>query len=254
MYGMTGPEIRAVMKRRLLVSYRIEPDVLQAALPAPFRPALASGYGVGSICLIWLAGIRPATSRRTGSGTRAMSAAFGLRAQNVAHRIAVVLDKRDGPVHAVYIPHRYTSSRLAVVTGSALFPRLRLARFHTDEQDGRYRITAASADGTMRIEVDARKSTSQPTGSVFADLAEAARFFRLAPVGYSATPVPGVFEGVTLDTSYREMYPLLTNVVRSSFFDDPRLFPPGTATVDSAFAASGLATWRRLDEARAAST
>jgi hypothetical protein len=236
-HGVRGPAIRAVMERRLLVSYRIEPDVIQAVLPAPFRPALACGYAVGTICLIRLAGIRPAGL---------LPSPFGLRAESAAHRIAVLLDTAAGPAPSVYIPCRYTSSRLAALTGGLLFPRLRMARFHGDEREGRYRITAESRDGTMRIAVDARIVTSLPAGSVFADLDEASRFFRLAPAGYSATPVPGVFDGVTLETSYREVHPLRVDAATSSLFDDPRLFPPGTATVDSAFAATGLATWRPL--------
>lgn len=248
MPGARGPVIRAVMERRLLVSYRIEPDVLQAVLPAPFRPALAGGYGVGSICLIRLAGIRPAGIRQPAPTWQ--PAAFGLRADNAAHRIAVLLDTPAGPVPSVYIPCRYTSSRIAVLTGGLLFPGLRRARFHDGEHDGehdgRYRITAASPDGTMRIAVDARIAASLPAGSVFADLAEASRFFRLAPAGYSATRVPGVFDGVTLETRYREMYALQVNAVASSLFDDPSLFPPGTAVLDSAFVGAGLATWRPL--------
>ena len=239
MHGVRGPEIRAVMERRLLISYRIEPDVLQAVLPVWFRPALAGGYGVGSICLIGLARIRPG---------RLFPAAFGLRAQNVAHRIAVVLDTADGPADSVYIPVRYTSSRLAACTGGLLFPRLGTARFHASEQDGRYQITAQSADGATRVAVDAQRAASLPAGSVFADLDEASRFFLLAPIGYSPASLPGVFDRVKLDVSYRELHPLRLDTVTSSFFDDPGLFPPGTATLDSAFAATGLATWQLLPQ------
>jgi hypothetical protein len=144
MHGVRGPAIRAVMERRLLISYRIEPDVLRAVLPVWFRPALAHGYGVGSICLLGLAGIRPGGLSPAPFG---LPAAFGLRAQNVAHRIAVVLDTADGPVDSVYVPGRYTSSRLAAFTGGLFFPRLGTARFQASEQDGRYQITAQSADG-----------------------------------------------------------------------------------------------------------
>jgi len=235
--GVGGRVIRAVMERRLLVNYRIEPGVLQAVLPAPFRPSLADGYGVGSICLIRLADIRlagwlPITS--------------GLRLENAAHRIAVLVDTADGPVPSVYIPGRYSSSRLATLTRGLLFPRLRMARFHVEEQDGRYRIMAESPDGTLRIVVTARIAARWPANSVFASVDEASDFFRFAPAGYSATPVPGVFEGVALETSYRDKRPLRVDAVASSYFDDLRLFPPGTATVDSVFAVTGLATWRPL--------
>ena len=46
--------------------------------------------------------------------------------------------------------------------------------------------------------------------------------------------------------SYQELHPLRVDAVTSSLFDDPHLFPPGSAAVDSAFAATGLATWRPL--------
>ena len=269
MHGVRGPAIRAVMEHRLLISYRIEPDVLRAVLPVWFRPALAGGYGVGSICLIGLTGIRPGLAgvrpspsgvRPSPSGVRPgragvrpgglFPAAFGLRAQNVAHRIAVVLDTADGPADSVYIPVRYTSSRLAACTGGLLFPRLGTARFHASEQDGRYQITAQSADGATRVAVDAQRAASLPAGSVFADLDEASSFFLLAPVGYSPASLPGVFDRVKLDVSYRELHPLRLDTVTSSFFDDPGLFPPGTATLDSAFAATGLATWQLLPQLR----
>jgi hypothetical protein len=225
------------MERRLLINYRIEPGVLQAVLPAPFRPSLAHGYGVGSICLLRLTGVRlagwlPVTSR--------------LRLENAAHRIAVLVDTADGPVPSVYVPDRYTSSRLATLTRGLLFPRLRMARFHVEEQDGSCRIMAESQDGTFRTVVTARIAAGWPTDSVFASLDEAAQFFRLAPAGYSATPVRGVFKGVALETTYGDKRPALVDAVASSYFDDPRLFPPGTVTVDSAFAVTGFATWRPL--------
>jgi hypothetical protein len=240
MQGVLGLAIRAVMERRVLVSYRIEPEVLKAVLPTPFRPALAGGYGVGSICLIRLSGIRPGP----------LPAAFGLRAENVAHRFSVLVDTPGGPVSSVYIPQRYTSSRVAALTRDLFFPRLRMARFGVDERHGRYRIGAESLDGSVRIEVDAQIAATLPAGSVFADLDEASRFIRLAPAGYSDTALPGVFDGVTLEASYREIRPLRVDAVASSLFDDPRLFPPGSATVDSGFTAAGLATWRPLPRLR----
>ena len=51
---MRAPAIRAVMERRLLVNYRVDPELLAALLPAPFRPVLVAGYGVAGICLIRL--------------------------------------------------------------------------------------------------------------------------------------------------------------------------------------------------------
>src|SRR5215469_287936 len=142
---MKAPALAAVMERRILVNYRVDPDLLGSCLPAPFWPALAGGHGVAGICLIRLGRLRPAGLP-----------AAGLRSENAAHRVAVCWDGPDGPVTGVYIPRRDTSSRLAALAGGRLFPsHLHLARFQADEDGGRYRIAVASRDGTVRVKVEA---------------------------------------------------------------------------------------------------
>ncbi len=120
---MTAPDLRAVMERRLLVNYRVDPELLASLLPAPFRPALAGGYGVAGICLIRLGKLRPA----------GLPAVAGLRAEHAAHRVAVCWDSPGGPVTGVYIPRRDTSSRLAALAGGRLFPGWQhLAQFRAE--------------------------------------------------------------------------------------------------------------------------
>src|ERR1044071_9711748 len=51
--------VHGVIRRRLLVNFRIDPETAQAQLPKPFRPKLHDGYAVGGICLIRLEEIRP---------------------------------------------------------------------------------------------------------------------------------------------------------------------------------------------------
>jgi hypothetical protein len=142
---MKAPALAAVIERRILVNYRVDPDLLDSYLPAPFRLALVGGHGVAGICLIRLGRIRPAGLP-----------AAGLRSENAAHRIAVCWDGPDGPVTGVYIPRRDTSSRLAALAGGRLFPGyLHLARFRTREDDEGYRVQVASRDGTVHIRVEA---------------------------------------------------------------------------------------------------
>jgi Uncharacterized conserved protein (COG2071) len=134
---MRAPALAAVMERRILVNYRVDPDLLGSYLPAPFRPALVGGHGVAGICLIRLGRIRPAGLP-----------AAGLRSENAAHRVAVCWDGPDGPVTGVYIPRRDTSSRLAALAGGRLFPGyLHLARFRAHEDGGvtGFRSPAATA-------------------------------------------------------------------------------------------------------------
>jgi hypothetical protein len=232
---MKALALAAVMERRILVNYRVDLDVLGSHLPAPFRPALVGGYGVAGICLIRLGRIRPAGLP-----------AAGLRSENAAHRAAVCWDGPDGPVTGVYIPRRDTSSPLAALAGGRLFPGyLHLARFRAREDAGGYRIQVDSRDGIVHVEVEAHLATELAPGSIFTSLDAASSFFRCAPAGYAATPAQDVFDGVQLETSGWTLQPLRLDRVASSFFDDRRRFPVGTAMPDSAFLMSGLSTiWR----------
>jgi hypothetical protein len=238
------PTVAAVMERRLLVNYRADPGLLAALLPAPFRPAVVAGYGIAGICLIRLGRLRPA----------GLPAVAGLRSENAAHRIAVCWDGPDGPVTGVYVPRRDTSSRLAAVAGGRVFPGWQhRAWFDAWERDGRFRVQVDSRDGDVHIVVAARLAGTLPPESVFGDLAAASRFFRCAPVGYSATPGHGVFDGVELRTAGWGLQPLHVDELSSSYFDDPDRFPAGSAVLDSAFLMAGLTTtWHPRPALRAA--
>src|SRR5262245_44990299 len=96
------PTIHGLIRRRMLITFRVEAEVLSQLLPAPFRPKLHRGYGIASICLIRLEQIRPVFVPRI----------CGLSSENVAHRIAVVWDQPTGEQReGVFIPRRDTNSR-----------------------------------------------------------------------------------------------------------------------------------------------
>ena len=233
---MRPPTIRATIQRRILVNYRVEPDVLASLLPEPFRPVLVDGYGVAGICLIRLGGIRQA----------GLPPGLGVTSENAAHRVAVHWDTPDGLVTGVYIPRRDTSSRLTVILGGRAFPGWHhRARFDVEESDRGLRVEMRSRDGDVEVAVAARRTVDVMEGSLFATVEEASAFFRCAPVGYAATPRAGVFDGVELTAERWSIAPLRLDEARSSFFDDPVRFPPGTAILDSAFLMADLATaWR----------
>jgi len=81
---MRPPSLSSVIERRLLVNYRVAPQVAGGLLPAPLRPQLVNGWAVAGICLIRLRWLRP--SRVPGWA--------GLRTENAAHRIAVELNDK----------------------------------------------------------------------------------------------------------------------------------------------------------------
>src|SRR5437899_2482413 len=81
-WTMKIPVIHGVIDRRLLVNYRVDPDVLAPLLPAPFRPKLVRGYGLVGICLIRLKRVRPTF----------LPSWLGIASENAAHRAAVEWD------------------------------------------------------------------------------------------------------------------------------------------------------------------
>ena len=224
---MKPPVVRATMERRILVNYRIDPDVLVKTLPPPFRPALVHGRGIAGICLIRLGDVRPA----------GLPPALGITSENAAHRIAVEWDTPDGPVAGVYISRRDTSSRLTVLLGGRAFPGWHeRARFRVEEAGGSYRVELSGKG--VEVTVAAHRSADVMPGSVFASVDEASAFFRCAPLGYAATPAAGVFDGVALATDGWSITPLHLDEVHSSILD--RLGEP-----DSAFLMAGVeTTWR----------
>ena len=56
---MRTPVMDSVVERRLLVNYRITPEVVARLLPAGFRPQVVRGWAVGGVCAIRLGSLRP---------------------------------------------------------------------------------------------------------------------------------------------------------------------------------------------------
>jgi hypothetical protein len=56
---MRLPVIEGVIRRRILVNFRVDPQVIQNILPSRFRPKLHKGQAIAGICLIRLEDIRP---------------------------------------------------------------------------------------------------------------------------------------------------------------------------------------------------
>ena len=94
--------MNAVVERRLLVNYRLQPEVAARLLPSPFRPQLVAGWAVAGICLIRLGALRPAP----------LPAAAGLRSENAAHRFAVEWEDVDGVLRYEFSSRSATAARV----------------------------------------------------------------------------------------------------------------------------------------------
>jgi hypothetical protein len=235
---MITDAVECTIERRLLVNYRIEPDLVAALLPKPFRPQLVSGRAVGGVCFIRLGALRLAH----------MPSALGVTTDNVAHRFAVEWDGDEGTQVGVYVPRRDTNSRLTSLAGGRVFPGHHwLATFDVHEQGPVLRITVASRDAVVGLAVTAREAVGLG-GSLFGSIDDAVDFFRRGSLGYSPTQRSGAghLDGVRLVSEHWDARPVTVEHMASSVFDDERLFPPGTCILDSGMVMRNLpVTWRR---------
>lgn len=223
------PVIQGLIDRRLLVNFRVDPAVLAQRLPAPFRPQLCNGFSIAGICLIRLKHIRP----------RGWPAMLGLSSENAAHRIAVEWEQNGETHTGVYIPRRDTSSRLNSLAGGRVFPGMhRRADFDVVEVDEHFSVAMQSDDGT-RIAVSGRVG-SDWSSKAFRSIHQASQFFESGSVGYSASHVASVFDGLELRTFGWKVESLIVERVGSSFFDDRALFPSGSVEFDCALLMRGV--------------
>lgn len=227
---MRIPIIRGVIDRRVLVTFRIEPDVLKHVLPAPFRPHVFNGFGIGGICLIRLKQIRP----------RFLPAFAGISSENAAHRIAVEWNHGDQTRTGVFIPRRDTSSWLNAFAGGRLFPGVHhRAHFDVRESDTQFRIAMDSVDDLTQVLVEGSLATELPADSIFS-VENVSRFYEAGSLGYSPGSSAGEFDGLELRTSSWHIEPLSIAHVQSSFFEDRHMFPEGTVTFDNALLMRGI--------------
>ena len=223
---MRLPTIHGLIRRRLLVNFRVDADVMKRFLPLPFRPKLHRGYAIAGICLIRLEQIRPAW----------LPGIFGISSENAAHRIAVLWDEPSGETReGVFIPRRDTGSRLNHFAGGRIFPgEHHLADFAVTDEDSRISMSIRARDGQMAIQLRAHESDSLPASSCFESLAESSAFFEGGSVGYSVTRECCRLDGIRLETDSWCVRPLTVGLVESSFFMDESKFPSGSVTFDHA--------------------
>lgn len=231
----------AEIERRLLVNYRVDPELLSDVLPPQLRPQLVDGMAVAGICLIRLGGLRP----------RRLPSTFGLRTENAAHRIAVEWDELGGRRAGVFIPRRDSDSRLTLWLGGRAFPGVHhRARFRVEETEDRIRVAFDSDDGAASVDVTVEVAPTLTGSRLFSDATHASLFFEQGAVGFSPARDPSHLEAVRLTTSAWHVEPCRVINSRSSFFEDTARFPTGSANLDSALVMRKVPVlWDALSEA-----
>lgn len=219
---MRFPTIRGVIRRRLLINYCADPDIVGKLIPPGMELDLVDGQAVVGICLIRLERLTPAWLP---------SWCPGLTSENAAHRIAIKCDGQK----AVFIPRRDTSSRLNHLAGGRLFPgEHALATFDIRADGNTLTFAIRSMDGNLAIDASGHLVDQWPASSRFSDLETASAFFRDASLGYSSTRRQGNYDGVVLDLPNWSVQPFELDHLASSYFDDTERFPEGSLTFDHA--------------------
>ena len=216
-----------MIKRRLLLNYRVEPSLIEKILPVPFRPKLVKGKAIAGICLIKLEKVRPV----------GLPSWLGISSENTAHRIAVEWEDAGGESReGVFVPRRNTDSLLNVLAGGRIFPGLHFhSRFDVQDEGGHIAIKVVeSGSNAPLVVVEAAESETFPADSVFDSLEDSSRFFEGGCIGYSSREDSRRLDGLHLKVDQWEVSPLEVQRVESSYFDDSQLFPGEAIAFDHA--------------------
>src|SRR5262245_54265277 len=135
--------LRGVIRRRILVNFRVRPEALRSVVPPRFRLKLQNGYAVAGVCLIRLEEVRP----------RFVPRPFGLRSENAAHRVAVLWEDEAGrDREGVFIFRRDTGSPVNRLAGGRIFPgEHHAASFRSRDSNGRVELSMISADRSCEV-------------------------------------------------------------------------------------------------------
>lgn len=228
---MELPALDGIIDRRILINYRIKPEIVKSILPPHLEPLLISGFASGGICLLRLRNI----------GVKHSPLFLRINSENAAHRFLITYRKGGQIIKGVYIPRRDTDSKLNVLLAGKFFSWPHFpAVFQVKEGDDRYLIKMKSRDGKTELEADAELDDSFPNKSMFDSLEHASSCFESCPIGVSPSTDNKTFKTIRLETKTWNVKALLVRSLRSSFFDDKSIFPQGTIEFDNAMLMEGI--------------
>ena len=229
---MKIPVLQGIIKRRILVNYRAEPEAIQKILPPQFRPKTQNGRAIAGICLIRLEHIRPKFAPEF----------VGISSENAAHRIAVEWKENGKIKEGVFIPRRDTDSLINYLTGGTLFPgEHHSADFSVKETKEKIDFAMQSKDDAVRVNFKGKVSDKFPENSVFSSLAEASAFFEKGSLGYSVTKDAKELDGIHLEIKNWTVEALGLDSIESNFYENENLFPKGAIEFDHALLMRNIA-------------
>lgn len=220
---MKLPTIRGIIDRRILINFRVDPEIVQPMLPEPLRPRLHDGHAIAGVCLIRLTKLRPAWLPQW----------LGMSSEGAAHRISVCWEEAGTHKTGVFVPRRDSSSRITSLLGGRLFPGVHQhALFEFVESENQIEVSVRDREGQSMIQLSAQLCSEFPVGSIFGSLDAASRFLEDDKVGISPRRRGRALDALELRIPQWIIRAVNVSALSSSFFDDRTQFPSGSATLD----------------------
>jgi hypothetical protein len=225
------PVMEGVIRRRVLLNFRVKPDLVAPLLPPPIEVLPYNGWAIVGVCLIGMEQLRP----------KGLPGRFGLSSENMAHRVAIRYPTGAGMHDGVFIWRRETDECLVSLLGGRLFPGVhQRADFAITETRAGLSIDVKTVGGQADVGFEAEYATGWAPGSVFGAFEDAAEFFRRGDCGFSCGLRAGKLDGLQLKTLRWNMSPLRIGRLETAFFHDARRFPSGAAQFDCALLMRGV--------------
>jgi uncharacterized protein YqjF (DUF2071 family) len=214
-------EVTGIIDHRILLNFRIDPEVMKKNLPEEFTPKVVNGYAIGGICQVSLSEMR----------AKGMPSIVGNGSHNAAHRIAVDSSQGEG----VYVTRRDTNSWLNTISGGRVFPGVySKANFDVTVSGDLYSVRIENKKRELIMSISAEVVSELPEGSVFESTEEVSDFFKTGNIGWSSREQSNQFDAIELTTVEWRMEPLKVKESFSAYFSNTSMFPKGSVEFDSA--------------------
>jgi len=234
------PILEGVIRRRVLLNFRVEPSVVAPLLPAPLEVLTYEGFAIVGVCLIGIEKLRP----------KGLPSGLGLSSENMAHRIAIRYPAANRMDDGVFIWRRETDQCLVSLLGGRLFPGVhQRAAFTIDDSTHDLSMNVRTDHEEADVRFEASHATRWESASVFPSFDDAVEFFRRGDCGFSCSLWEGRLEGLRLKTLRWEMSALRVKSLYSAFFQDVRRFPPDSITFDCGLLMRGIPhEWHEISQ------
>lgn len=214
-------QVTGIIDHRILLNFRIDPEVMKKNLPEEFTPKVVNGYAIGGICQVSLSEMR----------AKGMPSIVGTGSHNAAHRIAVDSSQGEG----VYVTRRDTNSWLNTMSGGRVFPGVySKANFDVSVSNDLYSVRIENKKKELIMSISAEVVSELPEGSVFESTEEVSDFFKTGNIGWSSRERSNQFDAIELTTVEWRMEPLKVKESFSAYFSNTSMFPKGSVEFDSA--------------------